>query len=148
MNWRQHALALMIGGALMGFVAVPGAAEEFGGNVAAEGAFTCDFGLSPDLPLDRVGPTIERDRMYQAARPGFQRKLIPLSIDFTTGGLQSGGRYLFTSHDEARDYQVWVENAFVLDGVKFFDRLDSSGRTATPGASSPRTTSAISTPPR
>lgn len=127
MNLRQHVMALVIGAVLMGAAAVPGGTDEFGGNLAAEGAFTCDFGLSPNLPLDRVGPTIERDRMYQAARPGFQRKLIPLGIDFTTGGLRSGGRYLFASRDDADDYKVWVENEFVLDGVKFFDRPDFVG---------------------
>jgi hypothetical protein len=99
---------------------IPVHADEVKGNLKAKGAFTCDFGLSADLPMDLVGPTIERDRMYQAARQGFQRKLIPLS--FAADGLEAGGRYLFDSRDDAEAYKVWIQTAFVLDGTQFFDR--------------------------
>src|SRR5918994_886349 len=49
------------------------------GNIKARGAFTCDFALPGNLPLDLVAPIIERDRMYMAERPGMQRKQIPLA---------------------------------------------------------------------
>ncbi|MGH9945231.1 MAG: hypothetical protein ACRD9R_23005, partial [Pyrinomonadaceae bacterium] len=92
------------------------------GNVKARGAFTCDFALPGDLPLDQVAPLIERDRMYMAERPGMQRKQIPLRFDFATGNLLSGGRYLFDTKQDAVQYKAWVENDFVLDGTHFFDR--------------------------
>src|SRR5215216_5122525 len=50
------------------------------GNIQARGSFTCDFTIPGDYPLD-VAPVIERDRMYMAARPGLQRKQIPLRFD-------------------------------------------------------------------
>lgn len=92
------------------------------GNIKARGAFTCDFTLPASLPLDQVAPIIERDRMYMAERPGMQRKQIPLAIDFATGNILSGGRYLFDTKQDAVKYKSWVENDFVLDGIHFFDR--------------------------
>lgn len=116
-------LALALATALI-TLGIPVHADEVKGNLKAKGAFTCDFGLSPDLPMDQVGPTIERDRMYQAAREGFQRKIIPVGIDFTTSGLLAGGRYLFDSRNDANAYKAWIQNEFVLDGTTFFDRPD------------------------
>ena len=90
------------------------------GNIQARGAFTCDFTIPGNVPLN-VAPVIERDRMYMAARPGMQLKQIPLRFD-AGGDLLSGGRYLFNTQQQAREYKEWVENDFVLDGVRFFDR--------------------------
>jgi hypothetical protein len=86
------------------------------------GAFTCDFGLPGDFPLAGAVPILERDRLYMSARPGFLHKHIPLSLDFATGNLFSGGRYLFDSVQDAEDYKVWIENDYILDGVEFFNR--------------------------
>lgn len=91
------------------------------GNIQARGCFTCDFAIPLSAPLD-VAPVIERDRMYMAERPGMQRKQIPLRFDFANGNLLSGGRYLFNTRQQAEQYKEWVENDFVLDGVRFFDR--------------------------
>lgn len=92
------------------------------GKVRAKGAFTADFGLPGSLPLNMVPPLIERDRMYMAARRGMQNKYLPLRIDFATGNLLSGGRYLFDTERDAEQYKDWVENDFILDGMHFFDR--------------------------
>lgn len=92
------------------------------GDIEVEGAMTCDFDVPGNLPLVQVPPGIERDRMYQSARPGFVRKLIPLSFNLITGDLQTGGRYLFDTGEHADEYKVWLENEFILDGTKFFDR--------------------------
>jgi hypothetical protein len=86
------------------------------------GAFTCDFGLSSDLALDAAVPILEQDRVNMSARPGFLHKHVPVSLDFATGNLFSGGRYLFKSVKDAEKYKVWVENDYILDGVEFFDR--------------------------
>jgi hypothetical protein len=86
------------------------------------GAFTCDFGLSPiGLPQDKIAPSIERDRMYMAARPGLLHKHIPISFD-AAGNVFSGGRYLFDTARHAREYRDWVLHSYVLDGVPFLKR--------------------------
>jgi hypothetical protein len=91
-------------------------------DIAAAGAFICDFGLPGDMPFDQVPAILERDRQSMAARPGFIRKLVPLRIDPFTGDLSSGGRYLFETKQDAEAYQQWVTEEFALDGVLFFDR--------------------------
>src|SRR5262249_19248700 len=98
------------------------AAALAGTKIHAGGSFTCDFGLSADVPLDQVPPAIERDRMYMAARPGMQTKQLPIGFDFATGQLYSGGRYLFDEAAQAAAYEDWVRNGYVLDGVHFLDR--------------------------
>lgn len=95
--------------------------QQSPGNIQARGAFTCDFTIPANFPLD-VAPVIERDRMFMAARPGMQRKQIPMSFDNANGNLLSGGRYLFDTRQQAAKYKNWVENDFVLDGTHFFDR--------------------------
>jgi hypothetical protein len=100
-------------------VADEGDAEELG-------AFTCDFDLPGDLPPNLIVPILERDRMHMSARPGFIRKLVPLSISFDNGDLFGGGRYLFDSFELAKEYMDWVHNDFILDGVLFFDRPEIS----------------------
>lgn len=92
------------------------------GPVPSDGAFTCDFQVRGDFPIERVPPVIERDRIYMARRPGMLRKHIPLRPDPATGNLRSGGRYLFDTHDNAKAYKSWVEEEFILDGTLFFDR--------------------------
>lgn len=86
------------------------------------GCFTCDFGLPGNLPLPQVPALIERDRMYMAEQPGMRTKHLPLRLDGGTGNLLSGGRYLFDTFDQAKDYKDWVTNEFILDGVKFLER--------------------------
>ena len=101
---------------------VPSHSDSSIGKVRAKGAFTADFALPGSLPLNEVAPLIERDRMYMAARRGMQNKYLPLKIDFATGNLLSGGRYLFDTETDAINYKNWVKNEFILDGVLFFDR--------------------------
>jgi hypothetical protein len=88
----------------------------------AGAAFTCDFAISKDISPADIAPMIERDRAVMAARPGFLRKFIPLRVDPASGNLLSGGRYLFRTAQNARQYQTWLWRDFVLDGVAFFDR--------------------------
>jgi hypothetical protein len=87
----------------------------------AGGAFTCDFGLPADLPLDVIAPQIERDRMYMAAQPGMENKHLPIGFD-PSGNLTSGGRYLFDTRSHAASYRDFVEHRYVLDGVQFLSR--------------------------
>jgi hypothetical protein len=88
----------------------------------AGAAFTCDFAISKNVSPDDIVPMIERDRMMMTARPGFLRKFIPLRIDPASGNFLTGGRYLFRTAEDARQYQMWLWHDFVVDGVAFFDR--------------------------
>ena len=82
--------------------------------------------------MEVVAPTIERDRMYLAEKPGLlEGKHLPLSIDFQTGEMFSGGRYLFDTKSHAAAYEDFVTDGFVLDGYQFLARpgiLDPSCR--------------------
>jgi len=94
-------------------------------RIHARGGFSCDFGIAADTPMELIAPTIERDRMYLAEKPGLvEGKHLPLSIDFETGAMFSGGRYLFDSRANAADYESFVTDGFVLDGVQFLERPD------------------------
>jgi hypothetical protein len=105
-----------------------GAAAGADGEAQPGGAFTCDFGLSSDpllLPPGQIASSIERDRMYMAARPGLLHKHIPISFDPRDPSgktVFSGGRYLFDTAEHARAYRDWVFNSYVLDGVHFLKR--------------------------
>jgi hypothetical protein len=94
------------------------AAPASAADLPAGGAFTCDFSLSSALPPDQLAAPIERDRMFQSARPGFLRKYIPIRLG---AELLSGGRYLFKTAQDARDYAAWVPTYDVYDGP-FFQR--------------------------
>jgi hypothetical protein len=96
--------------------------QPIGIGANAGAAFTCDFAISKSISPTDIVPMIERDRIVMTARPGFLRKFIPLRIDPTSGNLLSGGRYLFRTAQDARQYQRWLQRDFVLDGVAFFDR--------------------------
>lgn len=98
------------------------AAASATGPIDSRGAFTCDFQMPADLPLDQVAPVIERDRIYMARQPGMLNKHLPIRSEPVTGAPRSGGRYLFDSYDHARAYLRFVGEDFVLDGVPFLDR--------------------------
>lgn len=101
--------------------AVGEAASEILGGIWSKGAFTCDFRIPANFPGETLAPIIERDRMYMADRPGFQKKRIPIGFD-PQGNFLAGGRYLFKTEHRARQYKEWAEEEFDLDGTLFFDR--------------------------
>jgi hypothetical protein len=88
----------------------------------AGGAMSCDFDLPVTMNPLTIAPIIERDRMYMAARPGMRKKHIPFSTSVLGLRIQTGGRYLFDTADQAAQYLDWVRNDFVLDGVRFLER--------------------------
>lgn len=92
-------------------------------DVAAEGGFSCDFQVDPNqVPFDTLAPVIERDRIYMALQPGMLHKHIPIRPDPATQTIFGGGRYLFDTFENAKDYKDFVSNRFILDGTNFFDR--------------------------
>jgi hypothetical protein len=94
------------------------------GPIRCEGAAFDDFRLTGHLPPKAAPAVIERDRLHMAARPGFNRKLLPLRIEPDTGAIYSGGRYLLDTYEDACDFAHWVENEFVLDDVPILKRPD------------------------
>ena len=94
------------------------------GPIPVEGAAFDDFRLTSHLPPDAAPAVIERDRLHMAARPGFNRKLLPLRVEPATGTAYSGGRYLLDTYENARAFADWVENEFELDGTLILKRPD------------------------
>ncbi|NKB35573.1 MAG: hypothetical protein GKR93_00200 [Gammaproteobacteria bacterium] len=94
------------------------------GPINVEGFAIDDFLLTDKLPPDKAPATIEIDRLNMAARPGFNRKLLPLSVEQDTGKIYSGGRYLFDTYENAKAFGDWCSNKYELDGVLILERQD------------------------
>jgi hypothetical protein len=77
-------------------------------------------GGNPD-PLELVR-SIERDRPHYTRRPGLVRKLLPISVDPTTGKVGSGGFYLFKRLHDTDEYFRWTESEYRVDGLLFHER--------------------------
>ncbi len=95
------------------------------GPIACKGAFTGEFGLGDELALDEAPYVIERDRINEGRLPGFNRKLLPLQVDATTGRRTAGGYYLLDTPDQAKFMFDWYQDpvaGFVLDGIPILKR--------------------------
>jgi hypothetical protein len=77
-------------------------------------------GGEPD-PAELVR-SIEQDRPHYIRRPGFVRKLLPISVDPHTGKAGSGGFYLFKRLQDTDDYFRWTESEYRADGLLFRER--------------------------
>lgn len=100
------------------------------GPIDVEAAVFDDFRLTGHLPPDKAPAVIERDRLHMAARPGFNRKLLPLKIDPESGAAFSGGRYLLDTYENAKEFVRWVAEDFALDGTLLLERPDFADVTA------------------
>jgi hypothetical protein len=94
------------------------------GPIPVEGAVFDDFRLTDHLPPHEAPAVIERDRLIMAARPGFNRKLLPLRVEPETSTAYSGGRYLLDTYEDAVAFADWVTNDFAIDGVLILERPD------------------------
>src|SRR5271154_6785414 len=95
--------------------------RETSGPIDARGAFLGDFQIVGNLPADEVPAAIEGDRTIFVAPPGVFRQNIPLLLE-DDGTLYSGGRYLFKTFEQARDFGRWFRDEFRLDGKPFIER--------------------------
>ena len=59
-----------------------------------------------------------------SARPGFNRKLLPLRVERDTGRVYSGGRYLLRTYEDALAFADWCANDFEIEGVLILERPD------------------------
>ena len=95
------------------------------GSIEAEGSFTGEFGLGDGLPIEEAPYVIERDRINEARLDGFNRKLLPMKLDETTGERTAGGYYLLDTVAQAKYMFDWYQdpvNGFVLDGIPILQR--------------------------
>lgn len=100
------------------------------GPIDAAGGVFDDFLLTDHLPPHQAPAVIERDRLIMSARPGFERKLLPLRVEQGTGRAYSGGRYLLRTYEEAVTFADWCANDFEIDGVLILERPDFAEVTA------------------
>jgi hypothetical protein len=100
------------------------------GPIPCEGAVFDDFRLTDSLPPEAAPAVIERDRLIMAARPGFERKLLPLRVEPETGTAYSGGRYLLDTYENAVAFADWCGREFEIDGVLILERPDFAEVTA------------------
>lgn len=92
------------------------------GPIDVGGAVFDDFRLTHHLPACEAPKVIERDRIHMSARPGFNRKLLPLRMEPYNNVTYSGGRYLIDTYENAEAFFDWVSNDFELDGVQILKR--------------------------
>ena len=67
-----------------------GASDYSIGPIEVEGFAIDDFLLTDKLPPDKAPATIEIDRLNMTARPGFNRKLLPLRVEQDSTTVYSG----------------------------------------------------------
>lgn len=94
------------------------------GPIPVEGCVFDDFLLTDHLPAHEAPAIIERDRLIMSARPGFNRKLLPLRVEKDTGSVYCGGRYLLDTYENAVAFSDWCANEFEIDGVLILERPD------------------------
>ncbi|MFH8470740.1 hypothetical protein [Streptomyces sp. NPDC017991] len=93
------------------------------GPIAAEAAFTSDFEIPGDLPVQKLVDMLEIERRSMDIRPGMRHKYTPLRFDSAAGTPQIGGRYLFDTWENVLDYDDFTSKELEFEkGVKFWDR--------------------------
>lgn len=93
------------------------------GPIQADAAFTSDFAIPDDIPMQRLVNMLEIERRSMDVRPGMRHKYTPLRFDPATGAHQVGGRYLFDTWENVVDYNEFTSKELEFEpGVKFWDR--------------------------
>jgi hypothetical protein len=93
------------------------------GPITADAAFTSDFAIPDDIPMQNLVNMVEIERRTMDVRPGMRHKYMPLRFDPATGTRQTGGRYLFDTWENAADYDTFTSKELEFEpGVKFWDR--------------------------
>jgi NADPH:quinone reductase len=93
------------------------------GPIRCRAAFTSDFAVPADMPIQQLVNNVENERPSMDIRRGMRHKYLPLRFDPATGAHLVGGRYLFDSWDDVVDYVSFTSNELEFEpGVKFWDR--------------------------
>jgi hypothetical protein len=94
------------------------------GPITADAAFTSDFAIPDDIPMQNLADMVEIERRSMDVRSGMRQKYTPLRFDPATGARQVGGRYLFDTWENAVGYNTFTSKELEFEpGVKFCDRL-------------------------
>ncbi len=96
-------------------------------GAGGEAFYTCHIPVPPG-PVDLGAAIIEleKDRFYKSDRPGFSREWIPVGFH------QDGTLFVdivtqLDSTAQAQAFGSWLDNDFILDGTKFWDRPGMAG---------------------
>jgi len=93
------------------------------GPITAEAAFTSDFAIPDDVPMQHLVDMVEIERRSMDVRAGMRHKYMPLRFDPASGARQVGGRYLFDTWRNAVDYNRFTSEELEFEpGVRFWDR--------------------------
>jgi NADPH:quinone reductase len=93
------------------------------GPIMCQAAFTSDFAVPTDMPIQQLVNNVENERPSMDIRRGMRHKYLPLRFDPATGAHLVGGRYLFDSWGDVMDYVNFTSNELEFEpGVKFWDR--------------------------
>ncbi|MYT29655.1 MULTISPECIES: hypothetical protein [unclassified Streptomyces] len=75
------------------------------------------------MTVQRLVDLLEIERRSMDVRPGMRHKYTPLRYAPVTGAPQIGGRYLFDTWENVRDYEQFTSQELEFEpGVKFWDR--------------------------
>jgi NADPH:quinone reductase len=93
------------------------------GPIPCRAAFTSDFAVPIDMPIQQLLDNVENERPRMDIRRGMRHKYMPLRFDPATGARFVGGRYLFDSFEDVVDYLRFTSTELEFEpGVKFWDR--------------------------
>lgn len=96
------------------------------GEINCKAAFTSEFALDFNGPVQNVVNMQETERRTMDARPGMYLKYLPCRYDTVNGRLFVGGGYLFETREDMEEYVKWTTYTFeVGEGdakTKFWDR--------------------------
>ena len=93
------------------------------GPIKAEAAFTSDFPVANEIKIDDLVNMQEIERRSMDIRPGMRHKYMPLGFDRFSGALWTGGRYLFDTWENVKDYELFTSKELEFEpGIKFWSR--------------------------
>lgn len=93
------------------------------GPIKAEAAFTSDFPVASEINIHDLVNMQEIERRSMDVRPGMRHKYMPLGFDRFSGALWTGGRYLFDTWENVKDYERFTSKELEFEpGVKFWSR--------------------------
>ncbi|QGH61594.1 hypothetical protein [Serratia proteamaculans] len=93
------------------------------GEIKAEAAMTSDITLRKDISIEMLTDLMEAERRMMDVYTGMNRKYAPFGYSPVTGGPLTGGRYVFDSWENVKDYFRFTREELEFEpGVKFWDR--------------------------
>ncbi|MCL6238492.1 MULTISPECIES: hypothetical protein [Acinetobacter] len=93
------------------------------GPIQAEAAFTSDFPVASEIKMHDLVNMQEIERRSMDVRPGMRHKYMPLGFDRFSGALWTGGRYLFDTWENVKDYERFTSEELEFEpNVKFWSR--------------------------